>query len=242
MFDPEQLTSKMNTGTRTFISVIIPLFSLILFSCTSEPSEGTIEDIDGNIYQTIKIGKQTWMAENLRVTTFNDGEPIPLVTDGKEWYKSKTPAFCWYNNDSTAFSNPFGALYNYHAINTGKLCPPGWRVPSQQDFQMLIAEHDADAAFIRHEASTIAGGMLKAAGITYWSEPNSEATNKSGFSALPGGCRSWNGEFSMAGVIGYYGSSTENGSLAFRSTTGSAFLRSEISGYVGVSVRCVKVK
>jgi uncharacterized protein (TIGR02145 family) len=240
MFDPEQHTSKMNTGTRTFISFLIPLFSLILFSCTSEPSEGAIEDIDGNIYQTVKIGKQIWMAENLRVTTFNDGEPIPLVTSGHEWYNLRTAAYCWYNNDSTAFSNPFGALYNYHAINTGRLCPPGWRIPTQQDFQTLISALDPDANFIIHETSTKAGGMLKAIGTNYWAEPNTAATNESGFSALPGGCRSWAGNFSMMNAFGYYGSTPDNSSLAVRFATGSAFMRSEISGYVGVSIRCVK--
>jgi uncharacterized protein (TIGR02145 family) len=230
----------MNTITKILSLSLIISWSLAIFSCNSESSEGTMEDIDGNIYRTIKIGKQTWIAENLRVTTFNDGELVPLVSDGSEWYNLKTAAYCWYDNDSTAYSDPYGALYNYHAINTGKLCPPGWRVPTQQDFQILISALDPDANFVRHEASTIAGGMLKATGTTFWSEPNIEATNVTGFSALPGGCRSWAGNFSMMNAFGYYGTTPDNSSLTVRSATSSAFMRSGISGYVGVSVRCVK--
>jgi uncharacterized protein (TIGR02145 family) len=230
----------MNTITKTLSLIFIIPWSLVIFSCNSESSEGTMEDIDGNIYRTIKIGKQIWMAENLRVTTLIDGKPIPLVADGPDWYKLKTAAYCWYNSDSTSFAEPYGALYNYHTINTGKLCPPGWRVPTQQDFQSLISIIDPDANFARHEASTTAGGMLKATGTDTWAEPNTAATNESGFSALPGGCRSWNGNFSMAGAFGYYGSSTNNASLSLRSATGSAFMRSGVSGYVGISVRCMK--
>lgn len=230
----------MKSATQLLIFILISAASLTLLSCASRSSEGTVKDIDGNSYRTIKIGKQVWMAENLKVTTFNDGEPIPVVTDGSEWYNLKTAAYCWYNNDSVTFSDPYGALYNYHVINTGKLCPAGWRIPTQQDFQTLISKLDPDADFVSHEASTIAGGMLKATETTHWSEPNKEATNKSGFSALPGGCRSWSGNYSMLKTIGYYGTTPDNSSLALRSATGSAFMRSEISGYVGVSIRCVR--
>jgi len=214
--------------------------SVLLNACNTGSTEGLVEDIDGNSYRTVKIGKQIWMAENLRVTTFNNDEPIPLVTDGPEWYNLKTAAYSWYNNDSTSFSDPYGALYNYHAINTDKLCPPGWRVPTTEDFRVLIYSLDNGADSVKHEISHLAGGKLKAVGTDLWSEPNTAATNESGFSALPGGCRSWAGNFSMQGSFGYYGSSIDYSSLAVRSATGSAFMRSGISGYVGVSVRCVK--
>ena len=230
----------MNTITKTLSLIFIISWSLVIFSCNSESSEGTMEDIDGNIYRTIKIGKQTWMAENLRATTFKDGDPVPLVTDGSGWHNSSTPAFCWYNNDSGAYSDPYGALYNYHAINTGKLCPSGWRVPTLQDFQVMITALDPATNFVHHEVSTTAGGMLKVTGNSNWEGPNAEATNESGFSALPGGCRSWAGNFSMMNAFGYYGSTMNNSSLAVRSATGSAFIRSSVSGYVGVSVRCLK--
>jgi uncharacterized protein (TIGR02145 family) len=182
------------------------------------------------------------MAENLKATTFNDGEPILLITDSTEWFNLTDAAYCWYNNDSTAFSDSFGALYNYHSINTGKLCPSGWRVPTQKDFQILITSLDPNVNLVRHEVSTIAGGLLKANEPVNWSVPNIEATDQSGFSALPGGCRSWAGNFSMMNTFGYYGSTPDNSSLAIRSSSNSAFLRNDISGYVGVSVRCIKEK
>lgn len=230
----------MNTIIRTLKFMLFLSLSVLLISCTARSTEGTVEDIEGNSYRTIKIGKQTWMAENLRVKTFNDGEPIPLVTDGPEWYNLKTAAYCWYNNDSAAYSNPYGVLYNFHAISAGKICPAGWRVPTQRDFKTLISIIDQDANFTLHEASTMAGGMLKAKEAGAWAKSNTSATNESGFSALPGGCRSWAGHFSMQGTFGYYGSSTDNTSLTLRSATGSAFLRSGIAGYVGISVRCIK--
>jgi uncharacterized protein (TIGR02145 family) len=229
-----------NTVKKTLLLFFIALWSIIIFSCNLDTSKRTLKDIDGEIYRTVKIGKQTWMAENLRVTSFNDGEPILMIRDGKEWYDSSVPSFCWYNNDSASYSVPYGALYNYHAINSGKLCPSGWRVPTRQDFQVLISVLDSKSNFVRHEASTSAGGMLKATEPTNWSEPNIAASNKSGFSALPGGCRSWAGDFSMLERTGYFGSSTDNTALAVRSASGSAFLRRGISSYVGVSVRCIK--
>lgn len=230
----------MNTVVRILLFVLVFSLLFIIITRFIGSSEGILEDIDGNSYRTVKIGKQNWMAENLKVTKYNDDEPIPHVTDGTEWYNLSTAAYCWYNNDSAAFSDPYGALYNYHAINTGKLCPPGWHVPTTRDLQALISTLDNGANLVKHEVSFAAGGMLKAENTDYWSEPNSDATNESGFSALPGGCRSWAGNFSMLGSFGYYGSSTDYSSLAVRSATGSAFMRSGISGYVGVSVRCVK--
>ena len=187
------------------------------------------------------------MAENLRVTLFNDGVEIPHVTDPATWYQldarrggQTQPAYCWYNNDSSSFKDPYGALYNFHAINSGKLCPAGWRVPTEKDFQQLIKHLDPQADFVRHEASLTAGGKLKETASLHWSEPNVGATNESGFTALPGGCRSYAGNFSTQGGFGYYGAQGDGVTIAVRSATGSVFMRDKVLGYVGVSVRCVK--
>lgn len=185
----------------------------------------------------VTIGGQVWMAANLRVSTFNDGTPIPQVED-YSWANLTSPAYCWYNNDSAMCDRTIGKLYNYYAINSGKLCPVGWRMPTEEDYQQLINYLDPEANFVRHEISYIAGGKMK--GLDYWLLPNIGATNESGFSALPGGCRSYAGNFSMGGTFGYYGFVPNQGSIAMRWCTGSLFMRDGISEYVGVSVRCIK--
>ncbi|HDR67476.1 MAG TPA: hypothetical protein ENN61_00340, partial [Bacteroidaceae bacterium] len=197
-------------------------------------------DIDGNIYRTVKIGSQVWMAENLRVTKFNDGTPIPLVKDAGSWYRLTTPGYCWYDNDSASYHNNFGILYNYYAINSGNICPEGWHIPTGEEFRKLVSTLDPGADFVRHEASLKAGGKLKESGTTHWADPNTGATNASGFTALPGGCRSYAGNFSNLGTFGYFGGCTDEASLALRYATGSVFMRDKVSRYVGVSVRCVK--
>ena len=227
----------------SFLAVF--LLTVILSACNTDrkgnrAASETVKDINGNTYSTIKIGKQVWMAENLATTAFNDGSPIPEVTDPDQWYQLRTPGFCWYNNDSSTYKKEYGALYNYYAMQSGKLCPEGWRVPSSTDFQALLTHLDRDANLARHESSTIAGGKLKQQGNLAWSDPNTDATNSSGFNALPGGCRSYAGNFSMQGAFGYYGAYDNETSVALRSATGSAFMRDKISGYVGVSVRCIK--
>lgn len=92
-------------------------------------------DIDGNVYTIIKIGKQYWTVENLKTTRFNDGSPITYINNERAWYEAddyKTPAYCFYNDDARSIE--YGALYNWYAVNTGKLAPKGWRVPTNDDW------------------------------------------------------------------------------------------------------------
>jgi hypothetical protein len=111
----------------------------------------SLTDIDGNVYKTLKIGAQTWMKENLRTTKFNDGHVIPLVEAGSVWIKLKQPAYCWYNND-TIHKNLYGTLYNWYAIETGKLCPLGWHIPSDRVYLPEVpypcAERNYNGRFI----------------------------------------------------------------------------------------------
>lgn len=223
------------------------LFTLLVAGCNLAPGNKknyreTVTDVDGNVYQTVKIGKQIWMAENLAVTHFNDSMPIPEITNASEWYNLRSPGFCWYNNDSAKTGKRFGGLYNYYAIQSGKLCPDGWRVPTSEDFAELLYNLDPASDFVKHEVSRLAGGKMKSVDTLLWLQPNVEATNESGFSALPGGCRSYAGNFSMLGSFGYYGAADNETSLALRAATGSAFMRDKVSGYVGVSVRCIRVE
>jgi len=160
----------------------------------------TLTDIEGNVYKNITIGTQTWMAENLRTTRYNDGTAIPLVENEARWAGLSTPGFCWYKNDEEGFKPTYGALYNWYSINTGKLCPQGWHIPDDPEWSELTI-------FLGGES--IAGGKLKESGSTYWVEPNTGATNESGFTAFPGGFRYYDGKFFDFGFSGYWWSSME---------------------------------
>ena len=160
---------------------------------------GQIRDVDGNVYHTITIGNQVWMAEDLKTTRYNDGTPIPRVENYDEWAELTLPAYSWYNNDSV-YREDFGALYNYYAVESGKLCPEGWHVPSDEDWIALET---------RLGGASNAGGALKEAGTVHWKTPNTGASNESGFTALPGGYRSYNGTFNWMRTYGLWWSATE---------------------------------
>ncbi len=98
---------------------------------------GQVTDVDLNTYHTVKIGNQWWMAENLATTRFNDGTEIPNVSSNLDWYELSTEAYCWYENDEEAYKDPYGALYNYHTVENDKLCPEGWHVPWESEWQEL---------------------------------------------------------------------------------------------------------
>jgi uncharacterized protein (TIGR02145 family) len=156
---------------------------------------GTISDIEGNNYKTIQIGTRIWMAENLRTTKFNDGNDIPLVSGITEWSALSTPGYCWYNNDPVANKEIYGALYNWEAVTNGKLCPSGWHIPDKGDFNNLD-----EAAGLGYDP----GGNLKESGTDHWSYYWLEATNSSGWTALPGGYRSVDGTFENLGLHGFW--------------------------------------
>ena len=111
---------------------------LILFSTGCKNDMSMITDVDGNSYHTVKIGTQTWMVENLKTTKFNDGSPIPLIRDSSTWKASLTPGYCFYKNDSAKNKSTYGALYNWNAVNTGRLAPKGWHVPTDAEWTVLI--------------------------------------------------------------------------------------------------------
>jgi uncharacterized protein (TIGR02145 family) len=201
---------------------------------TSEKKEGKVIDTDGNTYKTILIGKQTWMAENLKTTKFNDGTPIPLTEDPNAWNSLTTPGYSWYDNN-TANKDTYGALYNWYTVTTGKLCPIQWHVPSDSEIS-LLADYLGGPA--------IAGGKLKESGIIHWQSPNKWATNESGFSALPGGYRDYVGRYFYIGSSGSWWSTTEY----FASSSWSWYVHSAVKDFIrnisgkndGYSVRCVK--
>ncbi|GEM_PF-3097955 len=161
----------------------------------------SMTDQDGNVYKIVKIGSQWWMAENLRVTHYRNGDAIPNVTDNTEWTGLSTSAWCAYNNDNGNIDT-YGLLYNwYAAVDSRNIAPEGWHVPTDEEWQTLV---DYLGGY------SVAGGKLKESGTSHWSSPNSGANNESGFSALPGGYRHYNnGTYSNMGNFGYWWSSTE---------------------------------
>lgn len=160
-----------------------------------------VTDIDGNIYHTVQIGTQIWMVENLKTTKFNDGTTIPLVTDNIAWSKLTTPAYCWNKNIENN-KDTYGALYNWYAVNTGKLCPKGWHVPTDNDWTIL-ANYLGGETYDNKNIESKTGGKLKESGTIHWSSPNEGATNETGFTGLPGGSRAYyKGDFNEIGTMG----------------------------------------
>jgi uncharacterized protein (TIGR02145 family) len=212
----------------------------------SSVTYGSVQDLDGNTYKTVIIGNQTWMAENLKTTKYNDGTSIPLVTDSATWKKLTTPGYCWYNYSEAGFKAAYGALYNWYAINTGKLCPTGWHVPTLNEWDTLIT-YLGDSLAKGKLLKSVSGGKLKETGNTHWISPNFDASNESGFTALSGGACFSSGIFFDAGNIGYWWSSTDGNpttpNLAYVLDISYADASVDISAFYkknGFSVRCIK--
>jgi uncharacterized protein (TIGR02145 family) len=240
--------SKLNPGTTYYVKAYAVTSNGIAFgpalSFTTEVEDpdpgspyGTVSDVDGNNYNTVKIGDQIWMAENLKTTKYNDGVLIPNVTGF--WSDYTSGAYCWYNDDENTNKNTYGALYNWLAVNTGKLCPAGWHVPSKEDW-MLLAYYLG--------GPDLAGGKLKESGTAHWESPNTGATNITGFTALPGGMREdasgFGIYFGSMGTTGLWWSSDPpvegtHQSILLDSNSGEFSLFDWIYSQSGLSVRCL---
>ena len=201
---------------------------------------GTVYDIDGNKYKTLKVGGREWMAENLKTTRYNDGAAIPLVIGTTEWNEQTTPGYCWYNNNMLAFKDTYGALYNWYTVETDKLCPLAWHVASDADWKAIIESAGGMA---------VAGDALKETGTLHWVAPNSGATDAIGFRALPAGARGGtvNNGFQGLGTYAYFWSSTPsdvNADWAIEWFLYSGYgYPVRVNGqkkYAGFAVRCVK--
>ena len=224
----------MESPKRYPILIIIFIVITLAFKSVSAQDIGNLADLEGNNYKTVKIGNQIWMAENLRATKFNDGKPIPEVKEKSEWNILSTPGYCWYNND-TSYKKIYGALYNGYTVNTKRLCPTGWHVSSDAEWTTLVELIGGKDA---------AGKKLKEPGTIHWSEPNSGATNESGFTALPGGTRYANGIFFSQKDIGYWwtftGTTVLNGWYRSMYYSNSVVDKNFHDSTDGFSVRCVK--
>jgi uncharacterized protein (TIGR02145 family) len=207
----------------------------------------TVTDIDGNVYQTVLIGEQCWMMENLKVTHYRNGDPIANVTDAGEWESLNSGAYCnydFYVGNATVY----GRLYNWFASTDSRgIAPEGWHVPSDAEWKQLemylgMSQAEADGWGLR---GTDEGGKLKETGTTHWNPPNTGATNESGFYALPGGYRFYDGSFYAMGEFAFFWSTTEYlGNYVWIRSLG--YIGSQVSRsgdsemQSGHSVRCVK--
>lgn len=202
---------------------------------TTQPNAGTVTDIDGNIYTTVTIGTQVWLVENLKTTRYRNGDPIPHVTDGTQWSNLSTGAYCNYNNDINNVST-YGRLYNWHAVaDSRNIAPIGWHVPTDAEWDILKNYLGG---------GNVAGGKMKEVGITHWQTPNTDATNSSGFTGLPGGYRSNQGSFIDMTIREYWFSSTQfdainAGSRAVVYNSGYIDI-SPNDKKIGMAIRCIK--
>ncbi|MEE4215602.1 MAG: fibrobacter succinogenes major paralogous domain-containing protein [Bacteroidales bacterium] len=198
-------------------------------------TSGALTDIDGNTYNTVTIGNQVWMQENLKVTKLNNGTQIPLVEDNDTWLHTDDPGYSWYDNDKDTYGDTYGAFYNWYAVNTGNLCPDGWHVATDDEWTALTDYLGGEG---------VAGGKLKETGTEHWESPNTGATNESGFSALPGGYRSNGGQYYSKGRRGsWYTSSAKDDTYVWRRDVNyddAVVDRWNNNKNFGLYVRCIK--
>jgi uncharacterized protein (TIGR02145 family) len=195
----------------------------------------TVVDADGNRYATVKIGGETWMAENLKTTKYNDGTPIPASLDNAAWGAASNGAMAVYN-DNAGSAKAYGYLYNWAAVSSERLAPAGWHVPSQAEWNSLIKALGGTES---------AGGKLKATS-KYWEAPNTGADNSSGFGAMPGGARTNSGLYASAGTIGYFWTAnernvTQSNYVKVNNLMASVATNGAVKKF-GMAVRCVKNK
>jgi uncharacterized protein (TIGR02145 family) len=223
--------------------IIFGLIIVIANSCYEKYSidpalKGTVADIDSNVYNTVKIGTQIWMAENLKVTKYRNGDSIPNIIDNAEWGKLQIGAYCDHNNKEK-YAAAFGRLYNWYAVNDQRnIAPIGWHVPTDVEWETLINFHDDD--------NDEAGIKLMETGEDHWRNSSVYGTNKYGFTAIPSGFRNEIGKFDGWKEYAYWWSSVESSN-----TKSIYFSIFSVSIYCivgggpeeknkGMSIRCIK--
>ncbi len=228
------------------LKTVVLFLALVMVSTNAQ----TVRDIDGNVYSTVTIGRQVWMKKNLKTTRYADGTPIALVSSVAAWdvLNETSEAYCWLGDDIRN-KDIYGALYTWAAAMKGAasseanpsgvqgVCPTGWHLPSDAEWTELE---------LYLGGNSIAGGKMKEIGTAHWAEPNTGATNKSGFTGLPGGFRSSNGVFGRFPEYGNWWSSTEISPtsayyrlLNFGNASSYKF---SYNKEIGFSVRCIRNK
>src|SRR5665647_1310817 len=216
--------------------------SEISFS-TLHGSGNMVTDFDGNVYHTVTIGTQVWLVENLKTTTYRNGDPIQNVTGNTAWSALRTGAYCWYNNDATYKNTNYGALYNWYTVSDSRnMAPWGWHTPTDAEWTNLTT-------FL---GESVAGLKLRETGTAHWFDTNTYATNSSGFTAIPGGQRDGfglfdSGPFNGLGTMDFWWSSTAYNAtdawaryVSYYSSSVGRDNGNNFSKVRGYSVRCVK--
>lgn len=229
--------------------IVCSLLLLCTISVKAQTLTGdSLKDIDGNLYKTVIIGNYIWMAANLRTTVYRDGSKIPKVTGNDAWPGLTGGAYCWYNNDEN-IAKTYGALYNWYAVNSGRLCPDGWRIPADEEWKYLEGYADTrygirDTAWDRLNGRGYDAGQRLMADSGWSSGGNGK--DVFGFAAMPGGERGKEGRFFLIGRSGFWWSSNEY-------NASDAWYRNMIYGvedvnrgshpkWIGFSVRCLRDK
>ena len=226
-------TMYVNYGGNVTIAIpISQIDSLTFYRPNTTPS---ITDADGNVYTSVTIGTQEWMSENLKTTKYSDGSAIPNVTSNSQWGNLSTEAWSHYDNDSSQYEATYGKLYNWYAVNTNKLCPTGWHVPTDAEWTVLTNYVASDGY------SNAEGNPLKA--TSGWIS-GGNGTDDYGWLGLPGGSRFGFGKFSSIGSYGYWWSSSQAiaGYAWARSLDGldDNVYRNYYGKEIGFSVRCLR--
>ena len=234
---------KNNTSFFIYAALIAGIFSVLSTGCSKDSDDSpapvpTVTDLDGNTYQYVTIGTQVWMTTNLKTTKYNDGTSIANLTDSYQWSNTGAGAYAYYDNNPG--NDSYGVLYNWYAVNTGQICPPLWRVATNDDWTTLINYLGGES---------LAGGKLKSTRTAptvspSWESPNNGATDEYGFNALPGGYRLHSGGYFFVGQMAQFWTSSVD-----QQTSPIYKLITYASGYIvtfpgaktnGMSVRCVK--
>jgi uncharacterized protein (TIGR02145 family) len=228
------LTQKTTYFVRAFATNEVGTAYSNQIKLTTNTASTTISDLDGNIYNTVSIGNQIWMASNLSTSRYRNGAYIPYILNSNQWASIKSPALSFYNHDN-GYETNYGKQYNWYAVtDTQGICPVGWHIPTNSEWTVL-------SDFLG--GLNVAGGKMKATGTQYWSFP-SNGSNSSGFTGLPGGFRNVDGTFGILGYNGFWWSATEeneqraiNRSIIYTDNLLSAGSSSKNQGF---SVRCLK--
>jgi uncharacterized protein (TIGR02145 family) len=270
IFTPDYINSKcpffpIHSCMKTFITrrlylIFIYVLPLIVLSCEKDkekPDDNTIKDADGNEYTSVIIGDQEWLTSNLKTTKYADGSNIDYPgTDTTSWRSNTTGAYAWLNSDEVN-KNRYGALYNWYAVtNSRGLCPQGWRVSSNNDWQQLLTYLTSangwtnladDFTGIGNRLKSCLmlnsprGGDCAASLHPRWHyHADHVGTDDVGFSALPGGNRSGD-RFSGMGAYGFWWCNNEATTrIAINYDKGRVYTSSNFPKYSGFSVRCIK--
>jgi uncharacterized protein (TIGR02145 family) len=225
---------------KTIIEIVGIVVIIILIQSCKKEVDNVIKDIDGNVYTSITIGTQVWMAENLKTTKYRNGDLIGTTTPATlDISAEATPKYQWAYDGDESNAAIYGRLYTwYAATDTRNVCPAGWHVPIDTEWTAL-------ATFLGGDQ--VAGGKLKETGLDHWQTPNEGATNETGFTALPGGIRVPEGSFYNMGLRGFWWSATEQSDFS-NSIAWCRWIQNNFSEFVlvserkklGLSVRCLR--